>query len=388
MSDETSPWKLVKLYFDRTPAHFGERGIGMEETSERVRSDTLFSAWMSAYARLFGDRIETLLQQFLANPESLPFSLSSTFIYREFKHQQNQPETVYYLPRPLQFPPNYPLSDDLKFTKTYKALQFLPLKIWQRWYQGEGFTVEGDRSDRAELIAETEKTTSASTQLKDAGTFAYKEAFKFHKVPKIAVDRTTRATNLYYTGFVQFQWETQPSGLYFLLHFPKADSKLEADLQAALHFLGEEGIGGERSSGAGRFTVTWGNLPPEWENVVNYKTDGKTPQYQSLLSLLWDNSINSHFLHHASYELLQRSGWIASPSGQQRRRQVVSMFTEGSVFQADLAQLSGKLADVTPRDFVVQRNGQRIGHSIYRSGIALSLPVKVLETSGDDLGRE
>ncbi|MFB8790763.1 MAG: hypothetical protein U7123_18385 [Potamolinea sp.] len=47
-----STWKLVRLNFGRSSAHFGEVGIGIEETSERVRSDTLFSAWISAYASL------------------------------------------------------------------------------------------------------------------------------------------------------------------------------------------------------------------------------------------------------------------------------------------------------------------------------------------------
>ena len=55
-----SKWKLVKLDFKNNPAHFGELGIGMEETSERVRSDTLFSAWVIAYARL-GQDLDTLL---------------------------------------------------------------------------------------------------------------------------------------------------------------------------------------------------------------------------------------------------------------------------------------------------------------------------------------
>lgn len=376
MIDADKTWRLIKLNFGKTPAHFGALGIGMEETSERVRSDTLFSAWISAYARLFGDRVEDLLERFprcFSDPEqnnpstvAPPFSLSSTFIYREFKDSKDQPPTVYYLPRPLQFPPNYPAGkDDLEFTKTYKGLKFLPLDVWHRWYQGEGFT----EADREELIAETQKTYSRFTQLKDAGTFAYKEAFKSHKVPKVAIDRSTRATNLYYTGFVQFQWETNPSGLYFLLHFPEPDAKLEEDLKAALDFLGEEGIGGERSSGAGRFTKTWHELPSEWTSIVN---PPEITQSRSLLSLFWNNTVNADFLGKSSYELLQRSGWIASPSGQQRRRQVVSMFAEGSVFLTQPVHLQGKLVEVTPPSFTG-------GHKIYRSGIGLSLPIKVLE---------
>ncbi|MFM6347401.1 MAG: type III-A CRISPR-associated RAMP protein Csm4, partial [Dolichospermum sp.] len=97
-----SKWKLVKLDFKNNPAHFGELGIGMEETSERVRSDTLFSAWVIAYARL-GQDIDTLLNRFQYDPKP-PFRLSSTFIYIEIGRNSS----VYYLQKPLKYPINYP----------------------------------------------------------------------------------------------------------------------------------------------------------------------------------------------------------------------------------------------------------------------------------------
>jgi CRISPR-associated protein Csm4 len=47
------------------------------------------------------------------------------------------------------------------------------------------------------------------------------------------------------------------------------------------------------------------------------------------------------------------------------------MFAEGSVFPE---QPQGKLANVTPREFITPQ-GYR-PHAIYRSGISLSLPIK------------
>jgi len=348
-----SEWRLIKLNFGRSPAHFGERGIGIEETSERVRSDTLFSAWVTAYARLFPQKVEDLLKQFpvdkpVERSQQQPaFYLSSTFIYRE---QGNG--IVYYLPRPKAFPAKYPLGKDLDFAKDYKKLNYLPLETWCKWYQREeGFSEE---------------------DLQTKAIASYKDAFKIERFPKVAIDRTTRATNFYHTGFVQFQWETNPSGLYFLLHFPEANSALEHNLQAALHFLGEEGMGGERSSGAGRFEVAWENLSDEWQKVVEFPG---TDQH-SLISMFWDSSLDTKLLEKASYELLERGGWITSPSsGRQSRRKSVQMFAEGSVFSG-IPQ--GKLADVTPDGFDNPRQG---GHKIYRSGIALSLPVKIHDSN-------
>jgi CRISPR-associated protein Csm4 len=357
-----SAWKLVRLNFGSSPAHFGEVGIGIEETSERVRSDTLFSAWVSSYARLFD--VEELLNQF-PRPQQMssqkpPFRLSSTFIYR-----RNGERYIYYLPKPLEFPEGYP-EDDLKFTKTYKKLNYLPLEVWQRWYQGDGFTLEGDKRD---LIAETEKKADGTESLHKAGTFDYGKAYKIHQTPKVAIDRTTRATNFYHTGFVQFEWEqSKQSGLYFLLNFPEQDRKLEDKLHAALKLLGEEGLGGERSSGAGRFEVEWEEFPQDWQDVVDFAK----PTHYALMSLFWELPLPKELLDAegmldktASYAIQERGGWIASPSsGRQLRRKMVRMFAEGSVFPI---APSGKLADVTPDKFKQ--------HKIYRSGISLSLPV-------------
>lgn len=364
-----STWKLVRLNFEKNPVHFGELGIGLEETAERVCSDTLFSAWINAYVRLFGsEAVENLLQQFIDFP---PVRMSSTFIYR----QQGEKFT-YYLPRPLAFPRNYPKEDDLAFFKTYKKLKYLPLDIWQRWYQGEGLTTEGEKSDRAELIATTNKS-NASGALHDAEAFDYGSTFKKHQLPKVAVDRVTRATNFYHTGFVQFETEQngngtkKHSGLYFLLQFTQTDKNLENRLHAALNLLGEEGLGGERSSGAGRFKIDcWFNLSSHWQKVVDFKEANS----HCLMSLFWQQSLSSEFLIDSSYEIVERGGWIGSPfSGQQLRRKKVRMFAEGSVFSSPP---SGQLADVTPERFNT--------HSIYRNGISLSLPILINLPSHQD----
>jgi CRISPR-associated protein Csm4 len=351
-----SKWKLVRLKFGRNVAHFGELGIGIEETSERIRSDTLFSAWLSAYARLFTrSEVEDLIEQFKTEP---PFRLSSTFIYQQINNK-----VIDYLPCPLQFPPNYPVGRDLEFIKTYKKLKYLPLEIWQRWYQGNGF------NDRNELVEKT-ITGKATGALTRAETFRYKEAFKSQRLPKIAVDRITRATNLYHTGVVQYRCEQNGneveslSGLYFLVEFPEPNLEVENTFLAVLDFLGGEGIGGERSSGAGQFKAEASDLTPEWKSTIEFSAG----THHSLISLFWQPSISPELLTQASYELQERGGWIASPAsdGRQLRRNAVQMFTEGSVFP--ICPM-GQLADVTPQGFR--------DHRIYRSGISLSLPIKI-----------
>lgn len=360
-------WKLFRLNFGRNFAHFGELGIGMESTNEMVRSDTLFSGWVGAYVRLFPDRIDELIAKFNSGNEP-PFRLSSTFIYRKVGE-----EIIYYLPRPYQRPLNFP-EDSLEFAKEYKKLNYLPLSVWQRWYQGEGFS----EADKQELIARAKKEETTDSKLEKAGTFDYGKGFEKEKVPKIAVDRTTRNTNIYYVQFVRYQWETNGNdvnsltGLYFLAYFPEPD--FAKTFSAVFNFLGEEGIGGLRSRGAGQFTVTESSIDSNstWHDVLNFSGG----QRHGLISLFWDNNsdlISGDNLKTSSYELLKRSGWIvASPTGSQKRRQSVQMFAEGSVFPF---KPGGKLADVTPDGFT--------DHPVYRSGISVSLPIKIEEDKND-----
>ena len=366
-------WKLVRLNFDRNPVHFGETGIGLENTTERAHSDTLFSAWVSAYARVFGKTaVETLCARF--NDKVPPFRLSSSFIYQYRRDQSQASDEVYcvdYLPKPIVRPPHYP-SDDLTFAKGYRQLQYLPLSVWQRWYQQSGFDEEDIQTLEA-YIRNPEKVKASSSPLTVTGTFAYGDAFKRSTLPKVAVDRSTRATNFYHTRFVQY---APQAGLYFLVSFPQTDISLLEELQAALLFLGEEGIGGERSSGAGRFTATWSDLPASWQSLL--AADATT--HHSLISLFWAKPDSQQFQQISQllssptqsrtyYTLKARGGWIASPTGHQLRRQVVSMMAEGSVLpKVAFPEVPvGALANVTPESFRQ--------HQIYRSGVSMSLPI-------------
>ena len=391
-----SEWRLVRLNFGRSPTHFGQVGIGLEETTERLQSDTLFSALISTYARLFnqpgdavGDKpkVEVLLDKFLGPSTAPPFRLSSTFVYR-----RQGDGFIDYLPKLAGEPLGYP-DDDLSFAKAYKKLTYLPKSVWQRWYQGSGFAVEdGEELKKRETKESKADGAALPTALAQAETFSYGDAFTRYTLPKVAIDRTTRATNFYHTGLIQFAWQpgrgstedwgdpnVEPlAGLYFLLELPEAAPELEQELRQTLTVLGETGVGGERSSGAGRFTVcAWEELPADWAAIVNFEGG----DHHGLISLFWNKSLDRTWLgESARYGVQDRGGWIASPSGRQLRRQMIRMFTEGSVFPK---QPVGRLADVTPRIFddgsgeFVPHPGLR--HSVYRSGVALSLSVKLKE---------
>jgi len=83
--------KLYKI-IPRAPFHFGERGIGQEETAEFPHSDTLFAALISAW-RLMYDQAEfdRCIAEVTQVNDTPHLRLSSAFPYIG---------EVYFLPRP------------------------------------------------------------------------------------------------------------------------------------------------------------------------------------------------------------------------------------------------------------------------------------------------
>ena len=347
-------WRIVRLNFKGCPIHFGQVGIGLESSSDRARSDTLFGAWIHAYAKLFGsEEVEALLRDAFAAPDGKrkpSIRMSSTFPYR-----YKNPTYEDYLPKPLVFPPGDRMVGDAGQFKTYKKLAYLPLEIWQKWYQKQEFE-QGDLEKIA--LGKEERDVLWKTDI----------------VPRVSLDRATQASNFYHAGFTWYRYNSEEdedyAGLYFLMALEGGMSQYEQNLQAALHFLGEEGLGGERSSGAGRFEVAyWGDLDRSWQQLVKGPSShsSDSPHY-CLLSLWWQQPMPENWCDETTrYKLLERGGWVGSPfSGRQVLRKKVRMFEEGSVFRM---RPVGQLADVTPQEFHQ--------HRVYRNGIALSLPVRV-----------
>lgn len=134
---------------------------------------------------------------------------------------------------------------------------------------------------------------------------------------------------------------------------------------AALRSLGDTGLGGRRSWGAGQFDL-----------VVESVTlrEPARPAYYCTLSLYLPTvrELEGGVLNPpARYELEERSGWTTTAGGTVRRR-TIRMVTAGSVLApVDGRPPVGRLADVTPAGFR--------DHEVLRSGWAL--PVGMVEAS-------
>ncbi len=326
----------------RSPFHFGERGVGIEATEDILHSDTIFSAICCALVETQGlEFLEEFLQMFKEN--NPPFLFSSAFPYVR---------NVLLFPKPFLRPRLVEAPE--KMIKKYKNIRFLSLKIWEAMIKGENITPhlkeENLLCDDTLWVTDSEKEEMLKGGSKDK--FWSKDI-----VPRVTIDRMTSASAIYHAGRITFAPE---SGLYFLTQF--RNDSFRPWLENSLKYLADSGLGGERSCGHGQFEL----LEPQPFSLPEAKTQAfltlslYNPTKQDLATGLLNNP--------ASYQIVERRGWIYSQAYLGKYRQSLRMFVEGSVLCGSPDKLYGCLANVTPKL-------ETIPHFVYRYGFAFPVPV-------------
>lgn len=293
----------------RAPLHVGSSTVGEEDTHDYVPSDTLFSAICHAYLDLSGvGALESLLDRFSEGEP--PFLVSSAFPFSG--------ETLF-LPAPRIAPPPRAEEQARGAKKRLKETAWLSLEDFSRVLHGEDVSEE----ERAALLPRKEL------------------------LPRVALDRTTSSSAIYHVRRAVFPGG---GGLWTILDV--RDESLQEALIASLRLLGDMGLGGERTMGCGQFEPIVGEPPMELSALL----DG-TPPYVSLSRICPERDA----LEAADrYALVESRGWMASPTGVQRKRKSVWLFAEGSSFTE---RVRGRLVDVTPE--------QDPGHRVYRYGLGV-----------------
>ncbi len=321
---------IYKLQFQGS-THFGDTGIDLENVSEWLSSDTLFSALVNAiYTTKVAYSATEFVEKFKDDP---PFLISSLFLYYK---------DSFYLPRPLS---DDKIAPDLKNTmgKELKKIKWLNTDGFLKWIKGD-LTVD----DIKAINLDQEK---------------YKRAFIIERRPRVTLDRATQNSNIYHTGYVYFK---EKAGLYGVVAFKDITAK--ETFQTLLRILGEIGLGGEKTYGCGMFKV---ELLHEVSGNFKSLFEGDLDRY-TLLSLYHPSEnekaeITDNLL---AYDLTRKKGWISSGRyALPLKRKSVGFFSEGSVLKK---QLKGCLVDVTP-DSV---SSEMLKHRVYRYGYALTAPLR------------
>lgn len=313
------------------PFHLGERGVGLEETSIIAHSDTVFGAICWAWRLLHGeDDLVDLLN--LYNQFRPPFIISSAFPF---------------IGKTLLLPKLLDGLGHAGHEKTVRESSFVSFSIFQSLSSGKKLEnykiVHGDPES---AIVTTEEESAIRQLVGQNFPWTARES------PRVTLDRNSRQSEIYYAGDLRFK---KGCGLYILVNF--LDASYRTKFEGALRLLGDEGLGGERSSGRGFFTFDSGSLS------IGSDAGNKA----ALLSLYrpQEQEVRDSIMQNSSYRLVSRRGWIGAKSAM--RKKSLRMFAEGSVIPYISGRLLGSIEDV----------GTIEGNKMYSYGLAFQVPMRI-----------
>lgn len=373
--------------------HFGVRGVEQEETGIYFPSDSLFSAIFSAWLAQ-GRAPEALTDHFprqvLANDGTVQevYNTMAPFLLTSLFPRANQ----------LRFYPVLPLSWLLSTGKLAELHQSHRLKeVKKIKYISEGLFKQALAGHWLDDWVPTGKSPAPADQgayLQDGALWlsrdeipllptamsqkpakgdhlkALHRAKVWHvdKAPRVTVDRITSASAIFHTGRLCF---SPNCGFWFGVQWHTNDAELADGLHAALAILADDGLGAERNSGYGYFSVsdtTMLSLPAPRAGDFFVNLSRYSPKADEVPAVFEDER--------TAYNLTSVAGWLNSPVEPAQRRRRLWLFGEGSVLQQPEATGSlGKLVDVRP----VYPQAQ-FSHPVWRYGLAL--PVKIQPAGG------
>ncbi len=323
---------LIKLK-PRAPFHLGERGVGIEETSEIVHSDTIFGALCWCWTLLTGQEPEEFLRPFREGRP--PFVFSSAFPFWD---------EVLFVPRPLA---PLAINGDEEFKRDVQKVGFLSLRVLEAMSQHTLSQQELKLLAHKRLLV----LASEAEQLDHMN----KAPWTVIQVPRVTLDRVTSASEIFHTGRLVF---TEKSGLYLLVRLLEPNSTATRRLEALFRLMGDEGLGGERSCGYGffepAFTQITLDLPQTHAKLLLSLYNPKDAQ-----------ELEQFDLARSAYQLMRRRSWVFSARTKNLQTPAVNFFSEASVLQLHKLEgpgLYGRLVEVL-------RSGEGIPHAVYRNGL-------------------
>jgi len=329
--------KAYKLRF-HSSFHI-DAGTAVDGPSETfINSDTLFSALVSAARKFYGDEIA---EKFL-EPKAVILSSAFPFYKDEL-----------FLPKPLHFFPEN--LKEYSLIKTFKKTKFISKDLLVKILNGEkiddSFFSENSVIDGCWRMIKEEPEENKETSPNET------KIFKIQEVPHIVMDRITNQTQIFYKSEVYF---SKDAGLFFIA---EVKEELIPKFETVLRFLGDEGIGADRTTGKGFFDVEEikdFNLPLNSDSEYYYSLSLYSPSIEEFEQIDPRGSF---------YDFLIRGGWISNNT---LNRKSLRMFIEGSVIK-----IKNKQKPFGTMHIVLQKSeySKDLLYDVYRSGQALFLPI-------------
>lgn len=305
-------YRIYRYHFP-TAVHFGE---GTADSTEcTFQADTFFSAMCQEAVSTGGNT----LQDFLDAARSGQFLVSDAFPYMRDE---------YYVPKPYVYIENRKDPGNSIVKKAYKNLKYVPLSLFDAYVQGD-FPI--DRTADLDFLGRKDTRTSAAV-------------------------RGLSETVPYRVASYRF---SEGCGLWQAVIF--RDSDIRARFEAFLASLSASGIGGRRSSGYGRFSVTDEEMP----RMLRKRLEEDYREYMTLSVSLPGKDELQAAMEGSSTSVVKRSGFVASDTYADtfRKKRDLYVFSAGSCF---LTRFRGGIYDVSDGG----------NHPVYRYAMAMMMGVR------------
>lgn len=286
--------------------HFGKIAVddetSLDETSDILHSDTLFSALVELSARAFPDFVDELIKCF---DENL-VRISSGFYLVELKKTG---ETIFFLPKPCT-------TEVGEKNKVQRKIRFISKGVWEAGIPSKKWT------DKSECVILQNQFIVLRTEVEKFNLHQLEnwQILNTHTLPKVAVHKESKEDSIYFqTNMTIPRQKDLMTHIYFLL---EADdqflgSELWNKLLNLIGLLGIEGIGGERSTGCGHIDEV---------TMEDFEISLSSP-YFGLMSLFFpqdEEELEAVF----AYKTFTRGGRRVPLQGSLKR---VKMIAEGAV---------------------------------------------------------
>lgn len=303
-----------------------------------IHSDTLFSALVSAARKFYGDDVAL---KFL-EPKALV--LSSAFPY--YKNELFLPKPLHFYPKNLQ---------EYEMIKVFKKAKFIAKEHLQNILIGQNIDEKYFSNDYIlDGCWRIVKNISSKNKKEDEEE---DKIFRVQEVPHIVMDRITNQTQIFYKSEVYFN---KNSGLYFIA---EVQNDLLQKFETVLRFLGDEGLGADRTIGKGFFEV---------EKISDFSLSNNIEaDYYYLISLYSPTKEEFEQIdpRKSFYDFTIRGGWVSNNT---LNRKNLRMFVEGSVLS-----MKNKQRPLGCNHKVLEKNDypNDLQFDIYRSGQAIFFPI-------------
>ena len=317
----------------------------LEETDKVIHSDTLFSAIINIYSKVY-DNVENFIEL---------FDNGSIKISSAFPMLMNDSNSIFFLPKPEL---NYNTEENIK---TEKKIKFISVELFNSFKNAE--FEKFSFVENATIIGSSFAVSKSEIDSESEITSFIKEVV----TPKTMARYEKQENNFYHETDIQLlpisiNGEKYFPNFYFLYEL-SCDEEMKKRFLTCVRLLADEGIGGERSTGKGHF-----------EKIIENEIDIESANNQNQLLLSLFNPQNQEeFDSVERYEIIVRGGGSVSFDSNDDsveeeikpyRKKQVRMISEGAVLNN---QVDGRLVDVSPE--------MGADHKYYRNGKSFTIPL-------------